>query len=238
MSQGPLKPEFETTPPLLTHVPLHRSSRRHGESSAATTHPKPESSTPHAPSQQSSASTTASNHATDSAFSGQNVFDLGIGFIHTLVQKTLQNLSLQYPGLLARPPSNVIEDLFNKSAPTSIDIRQLSTELPSYDQTRRLTRTAMDYIYPLSSIVPDAQLTGILEKIRSTAVGSFSRQQSDDAVLLRMIVSLGYLCNANVHLEAGCHHARTERCVHVCLALLEADHTQYQTFHACPCGHW
>lgn len=153
------------------------------------------------------------------------MFDFGIGFLKALVQKTFENLSLQYPALLARAPHNIIEDLFNKPVPVRIGDRQLSPALPSYDRMRRLTRAAMDNIYPLSSIVPDPQCINILEKIRSTADWSGSRQQPDDLMLLRIVVALGYLCSAEVHLEEGCHHARTERSVHVATLYLRADRT-------------
>lgn len=83
----------------------------------------------------------------------------------------------------------------------------------------------MDHIYPLSSIVSDAQLVGILEKMPSIADSAVSRQCSDEQILLRIMVALGYLCSTVVHLEAGCHHARSERYVHVATPMLEADHT-------------
>ena len=113
--------------------------------------------------------------------SGHDVFDMGIGFIHTLVQKTLQNLALQCPGLLVRAP--------------------------------------------LSGIVSDAQLVGIIEEVHSIVDWSVSRQYMDGQILLRIIVALGYLCSATVHLEAGCHYGSDERYIHVPTPLLEADYS-------------
>lgn len=125
--QRPSKNEFEQTPSDLTQIPFHVSAVKHGESSASHAQPKTESPTPPTLSQSPSAPTAVSKPATASTMSSDHdVFDMGTGFIHTLVQKTLQNLSLQYPGLLARAPLNVIEDLFNKSAPSRIGDNELS----------------------------------------------------------------------------------------------------------------
>lgn len=153
----------------------------------------------------------ASNQPTSLIYVEQDIFDTGIGCINTLVQETWRNLSLRNPERSTGTSPNVAPELFVKPAPHRLGGGMLSQDLPSYDRTRQLLRAAVDHIYPLSSIVSMAQLVNILDNMHNSAGQSPSEQLSDEAMLLHMVVALGYLCSGAVHLETGCNHAKTER---------------------------
>ena len=206
-----LKTEILSDPHHMAQIPSHDTIRRAGESSGFCAETKTKSP-PAELRQLSSLSTTMMKPENDSVtLSDQIVFDIGVGFINKLVQRTLQNLSLQDSVPLVHAPPKVIEDLFYKPAPSRLGDSELPQELLSYHQLRSLTGIAMNHVHLLSSIVSNAQLTEILRRVHNTAGWSTSLQQSDDLILLRMVVALGYLHDTGVHLEFGCLHARTER---------------------------
>jgi len=177
------------------------------------------------------------SNAPTSVYFEQGVFDMGFVYVNSLVQETLKSLSSQDPGRLVYTPPNVTAELFYKSAPGNASIGAMSQGLPAYAQTRRLVTAAIDHIYPLGSIVSIAQLMNTFNNMHDSGGPSSVKQTSDDVMLLRMVVGLGYLCSAAVHLEAGCHHARTERYVHLCIPTLEAENFQYQALPSCQVGH-
>jgi len=195
----------------MAQIPSHDTVHQPGESSGFYAQTKTESPPAELRQLPSLSATTMEPDNDTVTLSNQIVFDIGVGFINKLVQKTLQNLSLPECALSVHAPPKVIEDLFYKPAPGPRNDSELPQERLSYHQSRNLTGTATNHVYLLSSIVPDAQLTEMLGTVHNTAGWSTSLQQSDELILLRMVVALGYLHDAAFHLEAGCLYARTER---------------------------
>ena len=181
---------------------------------------------------QVSAPPLASSVAASLTQPAKDAVDIGVGFLGTLVEKVLDRLAAGQTEAM-RDLRNLIEDLFKKPWSMQPGDREGPPELPAYDQMVDITRTALTQVYPLRSLVPDVQLSNILAMMASTEDQSRSSELSDDAMLLHIVLALGYLCSASTHLEVGCHRARSEGSVRATISMIRADCSQCQTFHAC-----